>query len=212
METIIYIVRHGFSLANADKIFTGHTNVALSELGIKQAQHITDYFKDKTVDVIYASDLDRAYDTVKGVAENKNLEIIKSQNLREIFAGEWEGQTFSALTEKYPDYSMWRTTVHKVRTTGGESVLEMANRVYNEVLKIAKTEMGKTVLIGTHATPIRALVAKISGGSFEKMQETPWFPNCAIFKISYDGEKFKVIDGCITEHLKDDISKLPPTV
>ena len=212
METIIYIVRHGFSLANADKIFTGHTNVPLSELGIKQAQHITDYFKDKTVDVIYASDLDRAYDTVKGVAESKNLEIIKSQNLREIFAGEWEGQTFSALTEKYPDYSMWRTTVHKVRTTGGESVLEMANRVYNEVLKIAKAEMGKTVLIGTHATPIRALVAKISGGSFEKMQETPWFPNCAIFKISYDGEKFKVIDGCITEHLKDDISKLPPTV
>ena len=141
METIIYVVRHGFSLANSDKIFAGYTNTPLTELGKKQAQHITDYFKDKTVDVIYASDLDRAYETVKGVAESKNLEIIKSQNLREIFAGEWEGQSFSALTEKYPDYSMWRTTVHKVRTTGGESVLEMASRVYNEVLKIAKTEI-----------------------------------------------------------------------
>ena len=212
METIIYVVRHGFSLANAAKIFTGHTNVALSELGLKQASHVTEYFLDKKVDVIYASDLDRAYETVKGVAESKNLEIIKSKNLREIYAGEWEGKSFSELMEKYPDYSMWRTTVQNVRTTGGESVLEMANRVYNEVLNIAKTEMGKTVLIGTHATPIRALVAKIGGGSFEKMQDTPWFPNCAIFKISYDGEKFKVLDGCITEHLKEDLSRLPATV
>ena len=212
METILYIVRHGFSLANAEKIFTGHTNVGLSELGKKQAKHVTDYFIDKKVDAVYSSDLDRAYETVKGVAEIKNLEIIKSKNLREIFAGEWEGKTFSELMEKYPDYSMWRTTVQKVRTTGGESVLEMANRVYNEVLKIAKAEMGKTVLIGTHATPLRALVAKIGGGSFEKMQDTPWFPNCAIFKISFDGENFKVLDSCITEHLKEDLSRLPPTV
>ena len=103
METILYIVRHGFSLANAGKVFTGHTNVGLSELGLKQASHITEYFEDKKVDVIYASDLDRAYDTVKGVADNKNLEIIKSKNLREIFAGEWEGKTFSELMEKYPE-------------------------------------------------------------------------------------------------------------
>ena len=212
METIIYVVRHGFSLANSDKIFAGYTNTPLTELGKKQAQHITDYFKDKTVDVIYASDLDRAYDTVKGVAESKNLEIIKSQNLREIFAGEWEGKSFRELAEKYPDYLMWRTTVHKVRTTGGESVMELANRVYNEVLKIAKTEMGKSVLIGTHATPLRALIAKIGGGSFEKMDTTPWFPNCGIFKISFDGEKFTVLESCITEHLKEDISNLPPTV
>ncbi len=212
METVLYIVRHGFSIANAEKIFTGHTNIPLSELGVKQASHVTDYFLDKKVDVIYSSDLDRAYDTVKGVADSKNLEIIKNQNLREIYAGEWEGKTFSELLEQYPDYSMWRTTVHKVRTTGGESVMELANRVYNEVLKIAKAEIGKTVLIGTHATPLRALIAKISGGSFEKMQDTPWFPNCAIFKISYDGENFSVIDECITEHLKEDISRLPPTV
>ena len=212
METILYIVRHGNSIANANQIFTGHSNYELSELGLKQASHITEYFSDKHIDVIYASDLKRAYDTVKGVAENKNLEIIKSQNLREIFAGEWEGKTFSELLKKYPDYSMWRTTVHKVRTTGGESVMELANRVYNEVLKIAKAEMGKTVLIGTHATPLRSLIAKICYGSFEKMDTTPWFPNCGIFKISFDGEKFTVLESCITEHLKEDISNLPPTV
>ena len=212
METILYIVRHGFSMSNAEKIFTGHTNVPLSELGIKQASHVTEYFLDKQVDVIYSSDLDRAYNTVKGVADSKNLEIIKSQNLREIYAGEWEGKKFSEIMEKYPDYAMWRTTVHKVRTTGGESVMELANRVYNEVLKIAKAEMGKTVLIGTHATPLRSLIAKICYGSFEKMDTTPWFPNCGIFKISFDGEKFTVLESCITEHLKEDISHLPPTV
>lgn len=212
METILYIVRHGFSVSNAEKIFTGHTDVPLSELGVKQAKSVTEYFNDKDIDVIYSSDLVRAYDTVKGVAQSKNLEVIKDKNLREIFAGEWEGKSFRELAEKYPDYLMWRTTVHKVRTTGGESVMELANRVYNEVLKIAKAERGKRVLIGTHATPLRALIAKIGGGSFEKMQDTPWFPNCAIFKVSFDGEKFTVLDGCITEHLNDNISNLPPNV
>ena len=37
---------------------------------------VTEYFNDKDIDVIYSSDLVRAYDTVKGVAENKNLEIV----------------------------------------------------------------------------------------------------------------------------------------
>ena len=212
METIIYIVRHGFSLANAKKIFTGHTNVGLSELGLKQAGHVTEYFLDKKVDVIYASDLDRAYDTVKGVADSKNIQVIKDKNLREIYAGDWEGKSFDELSATYPDYAMWRTTVHKVRTAGGESVIELANRVFNEVTEIAQKEMGKTVLIGTHATPIRALVAKICYGSFEKMDTTPWFPNCGIFKIRYDGEKFSVLEECITEHLKEDLSRLPATV
>lgn len=212
METILYIVRHGNSVANQQHIFTGHLNVELSEAGKNQLKYVEEYFEDKNIDVVYSSDLIRAYDTVKGVAKNKNIPIYKTEKLREIFAGEWEGKHFEVLTEKYPDYAMWRSTVHKVRTECGESVMELANRVFNEVTAIAKKEMGKTVLIGTHATPIRALVAKICYGSFEAMDNIKWFPNCGIFKISYDGEKFTVLEECITEHLKGDILILPTTV
>ena len=212
MQTILYIVRHGHSIANAQKFFTGHLDVELNDTGKRQAEYVKEYFKDKKIDIVYSSDLIRAYDTVKDIAIEKNIPHVKSQNLREINAGDWEGKTFDYLCENYSDFLMWRTTVHKVKTPNGESVLDLANRVFNEVTKIAKTELGKTVVIGTHATPIRALVAKLCYGSFENMDTTPWFPNCGILKLAYDGEKFTVLNECITEHLNGEVSVFPKNV
>ena len=63
MEEKIIIIRHGQSIGNLKRIYLGHTNLGLSELGAEQAEIAARYFKNEKISAIYSSDLDRAYYT-----------------------------------------------------------------------------------------------------------------------------------------------------
>ena len=103
MKTTIYFIRHGESQANKRDAFIGHTDLDLTELGHQQAQMAAEYLKDISADVIYASDLKRAYNTAMHTADAKGMEIIPNKNLREIFAGKWEDKTFNELEKSFND-------------------------------------------------------------------------------------------------------------
>ena len=116
--TRLIVVRHGESMANKQCIFAGHTDVDLTKLGKKQAELVCGFLcscKYK-IDKIYSSDLSRAYNTVFPAAEKLGLEIIKDENLREIYAGKWEGATFESLKENFPEsYNTWMTNIQNAR-------------------------------------------------------------------------------------------------
>ena len=63
LETKIILIRHGQSLGNAQKIYLGHTDLDLSDVGREQAHAAAEYFKDEEISAIYSSDLLRAYNT-----------------------------------------------------------------------------------------------------------------------------------------------------
>ena len=79
--TRFIVVRHGNSLSNIDKTFTGHIDAPLSKVGLEQAQLVSDYiFNTYKVDRVFSSDLSRAVDTIKPFAQKANLEIIKEKD------------------------------------------------------------------------------------------------------------------------------------
>ena len=108
--TKILIVRHGNSLSNIAKTFTGHIDSPLSETGKMQAEKASEFiFQNYKVDKIYSSDLSRAIDTVKPLANKLNLAITLEEGLREIYGGNWEGVELSRLEELfYDDYLVWK--------------------------------------------------------------------------------------------------------
>ncbi|MBE6568677.1 MAG: histidine phosphatase family protein [Ruminococcaceae bacterium] len=194
MSVRIILVRHGESLANVAKFFAGHTNVDLSEKGYMQAEMTVDYVLSRyTVDKIYASDLLRAYNTVRPAADRLGIDVIPDRELREIFAGEWEGRSFTNLQKTYPaDYAVWMNDIGHASPTGGESVAHLWERVSAALLRIAGENPGKTVLIGTHATPIRAMQCMLSGKTPAEMKDTPWVSNASVSVVEYvpdPGEK-----------------------
>ena len=72
----IYLVRHGYSVANDQKFFAGSSDVKLSAIGEQQAQLVSDYILNNLKsDKIYSSSLSRAYDTISKVGEGFNLPI-----------------------------------------------------------------------------------------------------------------------------------------
>ena len=213
MKTIIYLIRHGESQGNAIRAFLGHTDLDLSEKGHIQAQKTALYLKDIHADVIYASDLRRAYSTALHTAVLKNMEIIKNKNLREIYAGDWEGRLFDNLEKEYPQsYHIWRNDIGNARPDGGEAVLDLQKRIAGEITKIAKDNMGKTVFIFTHATPIRTFKAFCDKKPTDEMKDIPWASNASVTRAEYSDGSFVVTDYSVDEFLSDIKTVFPSNV
>jgi broad specificity phosphatase PhoE len=72
---LLYLVRHGQSLWNAEGRHQGWQNVVLSELGEQQAERIGQRLKGVTFDYLYTSPIKRCYDTAAAIVRAQNLEL-----------------------------------------------------------------------------------------------------------------------------------------
>ena len=212
--TTFLLIRHGESEANRQGIFAGHLDVALQNTGLRQAQATAQYIVENyKVDKVYASDLKRAFDTGKCVADLIGTTPIPNKNLREIFAGKWDGCKFDDLVNNFKeDYRTWLTDIGNCRCTGGESVGELGDRVMSALTDIAKDNPDKTIVIATHATPIRIVQCLLSGFSLDSMKDVPWVTNASITEISYDGDEWHLIRAGEDAHLQELKTELPANV
>lgn len=209
--TKILLVRHGNSLSNVAKTFTGHINSMLSEMGEKQAERACEFIlKNYKVDKIYSSDLSRAVNTVKPLANALNIPIHTDENLREIYGGKWEGVQFSKLEELfYDDYSVWEKTPGLARPTDGESYEEAQTRFYNSVKKIAEDNPNKTVVIASHGGVIRGLQCKLMGLPISRLNEIEYVVNASVTEIDFNDEKLVWARTNPTEYLDGLITSMP---
>lgn len=212
--TKLLLVRHGESGANGNGFFAGHLDIDLSELGYRQAERTAAYItQNYRVDAVYSSDLLRAYHTAHPIASKINKPIEARESLREIFAGDWQGLTFDQLQERYADsYGIWLTDIGRAACPGGETVKELYERIWNALREIAKENEGKTVVIVTHATPIRSICCRFSGKGVEDMKTEPWVSNASVTEVICDNGSFTIKEKSIDAHLADMLTKFPPNV
>lgn len=202
--TKFIIVRHGQSKANECGYLAGITETPLSSLGEKQAKAVSEYIlKAYKIDVIYSSPLSRACNTIKAVADELNLPIIKENELREIDFGKWEGLTHDEIKNNLDDgYSKWASDIGIFVPPCGESMAQVQERIVKKLKEIGIKEDGKTVLIGSHSTVIRALQGYIQHLPLAKMKHTPWVINASLAEINFDGEEFYIYKYGYDGHLQ----------
>lgn len=212
--TRLIMIRHGESEANQSGLFAGHLDVDLTPRGRIQAERTAQYIAEHfAVDKVYASDLKRAFRTGEAVAKRLGIEIIPRQDLREIAAGEWEGAVFDSLAQDYPeDFGTWLHDLPHARCTGGESVAELANRIFSALTEIAIENAGKTVAIATHATPVRAMMAMIHPNGLAEMERIGWVPNASVTVFVYDNGNWTCELVGEAAHLADLKTVLPANV
>ena len=207
MQTLIYMIRHGESVGNQKRDFLGHTDLPITEKGEAQALAAAKYLASIGFqpDAVYASPLCRAYKTtVLALSECKSPEPICLDGLREIYAGDWEGKNFDALDVEYPEERrVWREDVGHAHPVGGEAVADLYGRVVSTVLAIAKENQGKTIFIGTHATPIRSVETYARGKSADLMRDVPWPTNASLSIYRFDGERLISVAYSYDEFMKD---------
>lgn len=212
--TTLLLIRHGQSLANLDKFFAGHMDVPLTDQGLLQAQKTADYIASTySVDAVYCSDLCRAFATGAVIAARVNVTPVADRMLREIDAGQWTGITFSVLETTFADsYTVWLKDIGNSHPVGGESVKELADRVSAALHRIAEANPGKTVVVATHATPIRATQWMLSGKDLSHMKEIPWVSNASVTELFYENGVFRLGKVSCDDHLAELKSSFPANV
>ena len=198
--TKLILIRHGESTYNLEKRYTGQTDVPLTEKGITQAQITADYIlKNYKIDAVYSSDLSRAVDTAKPIAEPLGLTIKTDARLREIYAGKWQGLLFSEVREVYPDdYAAYKVDREISKTTGGEGMADVRERALRAVLDIVEENPGKTVLVSAHNGSLMALQSPFLGISLNEIKN---LSNNCITEVNCEGSKFEVVKLGYDEHL-----------
>src|SRR3990167_2788764 len=162
---ITYFV-HGTTTDNEKEISSGWFDVELSELGVKQSIDLKDKIKDKKFDVVFCSDLKRAFDSTKLTFEGV-VPIIPDARLREYNYGKYNAQPSSivepmqekAITEKFPD---------------GESYEDVKTRIADFLNFLKQNYDGKNVAIVAHKAPQLALDVLLKGKTWEEAFAKDW--------------------------------------
>ena len=212
--TTLLLVRHGLSLANREKFFAGQADVPLLPMGQLQARATGAFLREYyAAHKVYASDLVRAGETGQILAEILGCPLETDKGLREIYAGAWQEKTFDYLTEHYPEgYGVWRRDIGKAQCPQGESVAEMGLRVREALTRICRDNPGKTLVIATHATPIRAMESWAKFLDFSRMGEIPWVSNASVTELFYEDGVWQLGKVSQDAHLQDLRTVFPANV
>ena len=172
MKTKIIFVRHAEAEGNFTRTFQGFTDGLLTEKGHMQASLAAKKLKDIEIDVLYSSSLKRTLQTAQYISDIKNLPIIRTDKLKEINGGEWEGQRWDQLASKWPkELFTWDNKPHLHQMPNGESMIEFQKRLIEEVLYIEGNNKGRNICVVTHGTAIRSLMAIFRHKELDEMLE-----------------------------------------
>jgi alpha-ribazole phosphatase len=172
MALKILLVRHGVTSWNHVHRYQGHTDIVLSEDGIKQAYALKERFSNTPVEAIYSSDLLRAVKTAEIINEAHGLPLHTCPELREINFGIWEGLTFTEITKRYPELSQkWLTGPHLVKLPEGENVAQVQARGMEATQQIIASHPDGQVIVVAHGVIIATILGGLLKIPLNKLQE-----------------------------------------
>ena len=156
--TRLILIRHGQTDWNAESRWQGQADVPLNSLGLEQAQHLAAELADASIQVIYASDMQRALQTVQPLADLTGLPVRIEHRLREINVGEWQGLLVDEIAARYGDlFHRRQADPSAVTPPGGETVQQVQQRAYPVLDEILERHPHETVAIVAHGFVIALL-------------------------------------------------------
>jgi broad specificity phosphatase PhoE len=191
----MHLVRHGETDWNHELRWQGHSDVPLNERGREQARELADKLSGIRFSAVYASDLSRAAETARIVADRLSLPVQTDAALREIDVGSWEGFTLAEIKAQSPDAVNRWDEQGEHGWESGESHTAMMARVRDAIRSIAARHEGEEVLVVSHGGPIRALKALAAGLDYPRdRRSVPRTDNCEVCVIAIEDDAVRGID------------------
>ena len=189
--TTFFLIRHAACNGLGQTLWGRTPGICLNEKGQLQAQRLADRFKNMTLNAIYSSPLERALQTATELARSMKLEVRKSEAANEINFGEWTGQSFECLSRD----ERWRHfNAHRSMTTipGGESFLEVQNRIVKEIEALAKQYGKARIAIVSHADVIRGAVAYFAATPIDMIDRFEISP-CSVSVVAVGDDNVRLL-------------------
>jgi broad specificity phosphatase PhoE len=153
------LLRHGQTPMSVQKRYAGRSDPPLTEAGVQPAAAAAKRLASAGFGVIVTSPLLRTVQTAQAVAAVTGAAVVTDDGFRETDFGAWEGLTFAEVRERWPaELSAWLADP-EIAPPGGESFTDVSARVIAALDRVLAVRAGQTVLIVSHVTPIKTLVA-----------------------------------------------------
>ena len=208
-ETLIYLVRHGHSTANARGILAGRDNsVALSERGREEAQALAVRLQEHQWDHIISSPVSRCIETVAPIRKSSGKQKIasifsKDAAFIEMDYGQWSGKRLALLSKK----SQWGQIQQRPSSftfPDGESFLAASHRVSERLLELST--VGGKIVVCSHGDIIKLAVASVLGSHIDHFQRIAISP-ASITAVSFRDGNPQILFVNETSHLRADIAR-----
>jgi broad specificity phosphatase PhoE len=136
----------------------------------RQASTSAPGLNSETLAAVYCSGLIRSERSAEIVAEPFGLRPVVVAELRERSFGIWEGMTFTEIRERYPEeFEAWAGNPVKYSPPGGESTIEVKERVIRALDSILGDHDGESLAIVAHGGVNRVILCHILGVPLENI-------------------------------------------
>ena len=166
-DRVVALVRHGRTFENDVGVYAGRSNGGLTQVGRHQADVVAERlralgFAEGTP--VMSSPQPRAKETAMVLASHLGSQVIEELLLDELDFGLWTGRTAAEISAEFPaEWNTWRTNPGGARPTGGESLVDLADRC-----AIAVGHMAIGTIAVSHETAIRACLCSVTGASLSR--------------------------------------------
>ena len=157
--TTLILVRHGQTSYSAEHRYCGHSDIALTETGMRQAAASATAVAERgDIDLVVSSPLQRCQTTAKMIAEKTGAELETHDALIEVNFGNWEGLTFQQAQDNNAElHDAWITDA-SLTPPEGESLAQVHRRVREFRKQLVAKHPGKTIAVVSHVNPIKSLI------------------------------------------------------
>ena len=179
--TTLVLVRHGVTTHTVDRRFSGGlggSNPGLADEGRAQVRATADWLSPlaEEIDVVVSSPVRRTHESAEILGARLDKEVLTDAGLAEMEFGSWDGLTFAEVGERYPDdMEAWLGSLDHT-PGGGESFRGVEKRVLASLDRLLAEYVARTVLVVSHVTPIKVLVARALGAPLESVYRMEMAP------------------------------------
>jgi probable phosphoglycerate mutase len=150
-STRILAIRHGETTWNRESRIQGQLDIDLNERGRAQALALADALRGEPIAAVYSSDLARARDTARALADATGAPLHLDAALRERAFGVFQGKTWDEIAAAWPEDSRrWRQRDLDFAPGGGESIPRFYERCAQATERLAAAHPGQTIALVAH--------------------------------------------------------------
>ena len=202
--TRIIAIRHGETAWNVGTRIQGHLDIALNERGHWQAQRLAQALASEGLAAVYASDLSRAFETGRYVAQAAGVPIATETGLRERGFGLFEGRTFLEIEAELPEQAQrWRKRDPHFAPEGGESLVQLQERVVSTCSRLAAQNPGELIAVVAHGGVLDVLYRAATRLDLQAARS--WeLGNAAINRLLWSPQGFALVGWGDVAHLSNE--------
>lgn len=199
--TRVLLVRHGETDWNAQTRLQGHSDIPLNARGREQARRVGQALAGESLDAVYSSDLQRAYDTARAIAEATGAPLVADPTLRERGFGRFEGRTFAEIESEWPeDARRWRTRDPSFGPEGGERLQDFHARSVAAAERLVARHPGGSIALVAHGGVLDSLYRAATRLALDAPRS--WrMANASLNRLLWGGSGFVLVGWDDDAHL-----------